>query len=68
MAHDLAFIGGKHAMFVIGKREDAWHARPTRISKDSSAVTGDVVKVLRGRPFEVSSWVEHCFQSFRKRR
>ncbi len=25
MAHDLAVIGGKHAMFVVGKREDAWH-------------------------------------------
>jgi phage/plasmid-like protein (TIGR03299 family) len=25
MAHDLAVIGGKHAMFVVGAREDAWH-------------------------------------------
>jgi phage/plasmid-like protein (TIGR03299 family) len=25
MAHDLAVIGGQHAMFVVGAREDAWH-------------------------------------------
>ncbi len=25
MAHDLAMIGGKHAMFVVGNLEDAWH-------------------------------------------
>jgi len=51
MAHDLAVINGKHAMFVVGKREDAWHKLGQRCD---SAVSWERAMQLAGLDWQVA--------------
>jgi phage/plasmid-like protein (TIGR03299 family) len=50
MAHDLALINGKHAMFVVGTREDAWHKLGQRCD---SAVNWEQAMSLAGLDWQV---------------
>lgn len=50
MAHDLAFLNGKHTMFMVGKREDAWHKLGQRCD---SAVNWEQAMGLAGLDWNV---------------
>jgi hypothetical protein len=50
MAHDLAVINGKYAMFMVGQREDAWHKLGQRCD---SAVNWEQAMGLAGLDWEV---------------
>ena len=50
MAHDLAVINGKDAMFMVGQREDAWHKLGQRCD---SAVNWEQAMGLAGLDWQV---------------